>query len=99
MLSASTKQDLQTRLRRIAGQVEGVSRMVEDDRYCVDILLQVNSIQAALESAAQVVLRSHVETCVTQAFASGKSADRRKKVDELMTVFARTGRIGRTASK
>jgi len=79
------------RLRRIAGQVEGVARMVEQDRYCVDILLQIAAAQAALGQASKLVLRSHVETCVSDALASGKPAERRQKIDELMDVFARYG--------
>jgi DNA-binding FrmR family transcriptional regulator len=88
------KKKVVSRLRRIAGQVEGIARMVEGDRYCVDVLLQVASARAALGHAGSLVLRSHVETCVADAMASGTSADRREKVDELMDVFSRYGGLG-----
>jgi len=90
-MSPAMKTKIVDRLRRIAGQVEGVARMVEQDRYCVDILLQIAAAQAALGQASKLVLRSHVETCVSDALASGKPAERRQKIDELMDVFARYG--------
>ncbi|HEX6766769.1 MAG TPA: metal-sensitive transcriptional regulator, partial [Polyangiaceae bacterium] len=83
---------------RIAGQVEGVARMVDEDRYCVDVLLQIASAQAALGQAAKNVLRSHVETCVADAVTSGKPNEQKRKLDELMEVFARYGWGGRTGS-
>ena len=68
--------------------------MVEEDRYCVDVLLQIASAQAALGEAGKLVLRSHVETCVSAAIASGKPAERKQKIDELMQVFSRYGCMG-----
>jgi DNA-binding FrmR family transcriptional regulator len=91
MLHGTAKNKAVARLRRIAGQIEGVARMIDDDRYCVDVLLQIASAQAALGQAAKVVLRSHVETCVTDAAASGKPTEQKRKLDELMEVFARFG--------
>jgi CsoR family transcriptional regulator, copper-sensing transcriptional repressor len=92
MLENTTKTKVVARLRRIAGQAEGIARMVEEDRYCVDILLQIASAQAALGQVGKLVLRSHVETCVSDAMASGKPAERKRKIDELMDVFSRHGR-------
>lgn len=94
MMNDSTKKKVQARLRRIAGQIEGIARMIEEDRYCVDVLLQVASAQAALGQASKLVLRSHVETCVSAVMAAGKPAERRRKLDELMEVFARYGCLG-----
>ncbi len=91
MMNDATKQELLARLRRIAGQVEGVARMVEDDRYCVDVLMQIASAQAALGQAGKLLLRSHVETCVSTALAAGKPKERKQKIDELMEVFNRFG--------
>src|SRR5262247_4053523 len=96
MLHGTAKNKVLARLRRIAGQIEGVARMVEDDRYCVDVLLQIASAQAALGQAAKNVLRSHVETCVADAAASGKPIEQKRKLDELMEVFARYGWGGRS---
>src|ERR1044072_1209147 len=99
MMDAEAKKEMQQRLRRIAGQIDGIGRMVEEDRYCVDVLLQLSAVQAALAGAAQVVSRKHVETCVTAAFSSGRPADRRQKVDELMQVFARTGHLRKPSKR
>ena len=89
MMNDATKQLALARLAKIAGQVEGIARMVNDDRYCVDVLLQIASAQAALGQVGKLVLRSHVETCVSDAFAAGKTAERKRKIDELMDVFTR----------
>ncbi len=94
MMNDVTKKKVLTRLRKIAGQVEGLARMVDQDRYCVDVLLQVASAQGALGEAGKLVLRSHVETCVSEAMSSGKPAARKQKVDELMQVFSRYGCMG-----
>jgi len=91
MMNEANKAKILARLRRIAGQVEGIARMLEQDRYCVDVLLQIGSAQAALGQAGKLVLRSHVETCVTEALTVGKPAERKQKIDELMEVFARYG--------
>lgn len=88
-LSPDEKKRLITRLKRAEGQVAAVRRMVEDDKYCVDVLVQVSAARGALGRVGQVILRNHVETCVQSALAHGDDADRRKKIDELMDVFAR----------
>jgi len=94
MMSSEFKRKLVARLHRIAGQVEGVARMIEGDRYCVDVLLQIASAQAALGQAGALVLRSHVDTCVTEAMTHGTAAQRKKKIDELMAVFSSYARMG-----
>ena len=80
------------RLSRIEGQVRGLSRMVEDDRYCIDIVTQVAAVRAALRRAEEEILRDHVAHCVEDAIKSGNRADQRKKVAELMDVFGRAER-------
>jgi len=94
MMNSELKRKLVARLHRIAGQVEGVARMIEGDRYCVDVLLQIASAQAALGQAGALVLRSHVDTCVTEAMTHGTAAQRKKKIDELMDVFSSYARMG-----
>ncbi|HZU83774.1 MAG TPA: metal-sensitive transcriptional regulator [Polyangiaceae bacterium] len=89
MMNDATKEKVLGRLRRIAGQIEGIAGMVRDDRYCVDVLMQIASARAALQQAGKLVLRAHVDTCVSDAVATGKTAERRQKLDELMDVFAR----------
>jgi CsoR family transcriptional regulator, copper-sensing transcriptional repressor len=95
MMTDLGKKKVLARLRRIAGQVEGIARMLEENRSCVDVLLQIGSAQAALGQAGKLVLAAHVETCVNQAMTSGKPAERKQKLDELMEVFARHGSLGR----
>jgi len=93
MMSGETKAKVDTRLKKIQGQVAGVQRMVEEDRYCVDVLLQVAAARGALERVGQIVLRSHIETCVTGAVASKNEREIRKKLDELMDVVSRFSSI------
>lgn len=86
--------DAAVRLRRIAGQVAGLQRMVAEDRYCVDVLLQVAAVRAALAEVGKVVLANHVETCLAEALRSGSRAERHVKVDELMDIFSRYCALG-----
>src|SRR5215469_8477493 len=79
------------RLRRIEGQVQGIQRMVEEDKYCVDILLQLTAVQGAVEQVQRLLLGRHIESCVADAIRSGSTRDRQKKVDELLEVFSRFG--------
>ena len=74
------KQKIETRLRRIEGQVRGIQKMVEEDRYCIDVLTQVNATRAALESVALKLLADHTAHCVTEAIRSGGGG---RKVREL----------------
>ena len=83
------KEDVQKRLRGIAGQVGGLERMVEEERYCIDILTQVSAIQAALDAIAARLLENHTKGCVSAAIKSG---DGDAAVDELMTLVKRFGR-------
>jgi len=67
MTDAGTKKAVRARLRRIAGQVQAVERMVDADRYCIDLMHQLAAVQAAIGKVGEVILRSHVHTCVTDA--------------------------------
>ena len=80
------------RLQRIEGQVRGLSRMVDEDRYCIDIVTQIGAVRAALRRVEEEILREHVGHCVAHAIASGDKADQRRKVAELMDVMGRAGR-------
>lgn len=95
MLDAPDKRKLLTRLKRIEGQVAAIRRMVEDDAYCVDVLVQIAAARGALGKAGTVLLGSHVEHCVRDAFEHGDADERQAKVDELMDVFARYAGVGR----
>jgi DNA-binding FrmR family transcriptional regulator len=80
------------RLHRIEGQVRGLSRMVEENRYCIDIVTQISAVRAALRRAEEEILRDHVAHCVEDAIASGDKAAQRRKVAELMDVVGRADR-------
>ena len=80
------------RLNRIEGQVRGLARMVEEDRYCIDIVTQISAVRAALRRAEEEVLRDHVAHCVEGAIASGNAAEQRRKIAELMDVVGRADR-------
>ncbi len=75
------------RLRRIEGQIRGLQRMVEEDRYCPDILVQLSSVQEALRAVGQALMRNHLKHCVTQAVRKGRKADADAKYDELMELI------------
>jgi CsoR family transcriptional regulator, copper-sensing transcriptional repressor len=80
------------RLSRIEGQVKGLSRMVEADRYCIDIVTQIAAVRAALRRAEEEILRDHVAHCVEHAISSGSKTAQREKVEELMAVVSRSDR-------
>ncbi len=87
------KDALIKRLHRIEGQVRGIEKMVEDDRYCIDILTQIAAVNTALESLAFKILDEHVHHCVAGALASGDEAAANVKTEELLQAvqrFART---------
>jgi DNA-binding FrmR family transcriptional regulator len=86
------KTSCQKRLNRIEGQVRGLSRMVEEDRYCIDIVTQVAAVRVALRRVEEELLRDHVAHCVEHAIASGNKADQRRKIEELMSVVSRADR-------
>ena len=80
------KQQLQTRLRRIEGQVRGVARMIDEDKYCVDVVTQVAAIQAALDKVSLGLLDGHIRGCVREEIAAGGGE---AKVEELLQVMDR----------
>lgn len=80
------------RLNRIAGQVQGVVRMIEQDRYCIDVLTQLAAIKSALAKVESEVLKRHAASCVASAIASGDEAEQRQKFSELVDLMERTRR-------
>ncbi len=80
------KENLQNRLRRIEGQVRGLQRMVDEEKYCIDVLTQINSVQAALEQVSFLLTEDHMRHCVVEAVQSGKGDE---KIDEIMAVLKR----------
>ncbi len=88
MMDPKQKTDVENRLSRIEGQVRGIRRMVEEDRYCMDILAQTRSIVAALRKVENLVMESHLNTCVAEAMRSRDDREQDDKVKEIMTVIA-----------
>ena len=94
MMDEERKKKVLRRLRRAEGQMTAVRRMIEDEEGCVDVLLQISAVRGALAKIGQILLGSHIETCVSDAFASGDEAARRRQVDDLMEIFSRYGGMG-----
>jgi DNA-binding FrmR family transcriptional regulator len=80
------------RLNRIEGQVRGLGKMVQEDRYCIDIVTQIAAVRSALRRLEEEILRDHVGHCVEHAVAAGNKADQRRKIEELMAVVSRAER-------
>lgn len=91
-MQKETKASCLRRLGRIEGQVRGLARMVEEDRYCIDIVTQISAVRAALRRVEEEILRDHVAHCVEHAIASGNADEQRQKVAELIDVLSRSNR-------
>lgn len=91
-MNDATRKTCRARLSRIEGQVRGLAGMVEQDRYCIDIVTQISAVRAALRRAEEEILEDHVANCVEHAIASGDKREQRRKVNELMNVLSRTQR-------
>ena len=86
----SAKASCLKRLSRIEGQVRGLSRMVEEDRYCIDIITQISAVRAALRRVEQEVLRDHIGHCVKEAMQSDDTRNQDRTIQELIDVLARS---------
>lgn len=91
-MQIETKKSCRKRLNRIEGQVRGLARMVDEDRYCIDIVTQIAAVRAALRRVEEVVLQDHVGHCIQDAMTSGGPAEKTEKIAELMEVFSRSNR-------
>jgi DNA-binding FrmR family transcriptional regulator len=80
------------RLNRIAGQVRGISRMIEEERYCIDVLQQLQAVKSALARVEDAVLKDHAATCVESAIASGNEREQRQKFGELVDLISKSRR-------
>ena len=85
------QEQLLRRLSRAEGQLAGIRRMVEENEYCVDILVQIAAVRGALGRVGQMLLSSHIEHCVATAFRSGDEEESERQVNELMDVFSKYG--------
>lgn len=89
---AADNKGLLNRLGRIEGQVRGIANMVREDRYCIDILHQIQAVRAALAKVENEVLKNHAAHCVAEAIASGDEAEQQVKFAELVDLFAKAKR-------
>jgi CsoR family transcriptional regulator, copper-sensing transcriptional repressor len=88
----TSKQKILDRLNRVDGQVRGIARMVEEDRYCIDVLTQLQAVRAALASIEKEMLKTHLHHCVEGAIVSGNAGEQRQKARELIDLLARVPR-------
>jgi CsoR family transcriptional regulator, copper-sensing transcriptional repressor len=84
---STTHEGTLTRIRRIAGQVQGIGRMVEEKKYCIDIITQIQAARSALRAVELQILQKHMAHCVSQAFESGSPKEAGAKMDELLRVM------------
>lgn len=84
------KQKALTRLKRLEGQVRGIAKMIEEDRYCVDVLNQTSAIRAALKGVEKLIIEDHAQHCIEHAIQSGNVDDQRKKFSELVQIVNRS---------
>lgn len=89
---AHNQKAISDRLKRIEGQVRGINKMVVDDRYCIDILTQVQAVKAALARTESEILKGHAACCVAEAIASGDAEQQRIKFNELVDLFGKAKR-------
>lgn len=91
-MKRDNKAKLLNRLSRVEGQVRGIARMIEEDRYCIDVMTQIRAIRAALTRVESEMLKDHVGHCVEAAIVTGDAAEQRKKVSELIELLEKTAR-------
>ncbi len=85
MIDVNVKKDALTRLKKVEGQIRGIMKMVDQEKYCIDIINQITAAEKALDGTAKIIMKRHVESCVTEAIIQGEG---QTKIDELIeTVF------------
>ena len=89
MAQATTHEDQLARLKKVEGQIRGIQRMIEDERYCIDILNQLQAVEAAIKRVEANILRKHLEGCVASAFRTGSEREQDGKLDEIMKLLIR----------
>ncbi|MFP4375379.1 MAG: metal-sensitive transcriptional regulator [Spirochaetaceae bacterium] len=94
MMDETQKEKVAARLRRIEGQIGGIRKMIEDDRYCIDILTQTSAVVSALRGVEDLVMQNHLNTCVVDAIKSDDEGEKQQKLDEVMDVIGKFRRHG-----
>ena len=91
-MQRSNKARLRNRLNRIEGQVRGISRMIEEDRYCIDVLTQLQAVRSALARVETEMLNDHLQHCIEAAIVSGDAGEQRQKAAEIIALLERSAR-------
>ena len=91
-MERSNKAQLRNRLSRIEGQVRGIAKMIDEDRYCIDVLTQLQAVRSALARVESEMLKDHLNQCIVGAMASGDVDEQRQKAQELIDLLGRTAR-------
>ena len=94
MMDDTQKDKVASRLKRIEGQIGGIRKMIEEDRYCIDILTQTSAVVSALRGVEDLVMQNHLNTCVVDAIKSEDTAEQQQKLDEVMDVIGKFRRHG-----
>jgi CsoR family transcriptional regulator, copper-sensing transcriptional repressor len=92
MAQAVNHKDKLNRLKRIEGQVRGIAGMIEEDRYCMEILTQMQAVKSALAKVESQILKDHAAHCVAEAISSGNEGEQKQKFDELVELFEKVKR-------
>jgi DNA-binding FrmR family transcriptional regulator len=92
MMDEATKKDVNLRLASAAGHINGIARMVDEDQYCIDLIRQIQAVQAALSKVSTMILDNHLHTCVTTAVRGEDADDRERVLEEITSVFAVTNK-------
>jgi DNA-binding FrmR family transcriptional regulator len=92
-MDATTKKAVTQRLASTAGHIKGIVRMVEDDTYCIDVIRQIQAVQAALNKVSTMILDNHLHTCVTTAVQGEDPQERERVLQEITSVFEVTGKL------
>lgn len=92
MMDETTRTDVTRRLASAAGHIKGIERMVQDDAYCIDVIRQIQAVQAALSKVNTMMLDNHLHTCVTTAIQGDDAEERERMLEEITSVFAVTGK-------
>lgn len=80
----NNKEDLIKRLKRIEGQVKGIQKMIDDERYCIDILVQISAVKAAIDKVGKIILENHIKGCVTESIKNESQDESDQLIEELM---------------
>ena len=94
MMNEKQKSDAKRRLSRIEGQIRGIQKMIDSDRYCIDILSQTRAVVAAIRKVEDLIMHQHLNTCVADSMRSENSDDQEEKVDEIMDVLSKFRKLG-----